>query len=101
MVQPIRPDEIDQKDNIPEFVLVVFNELIAKNYRNGRAEIYQDDIVDELLRRSPEPLSRREIYDNHWLDIEDVYRASGWKVEYDSPAYNESYRAFFIFKKGK
>ena len=43
--------------------------------------------------------SRKEIFDNHLLDFEDVYRDQGWSVMYDSPAYCESYDPYFLFKK--
>ncbi len=39
------------------------------------------------------------VCDNHWLDVEDVYREAGWVVEYDKPGYCESYEATFTFKK--
>jgi len=42
---------------------------------------------------------RSEIINNGWLNIEEAYRAADWEVEYDKPAYNETYRAHFIFKK--
>ena len=39
------------------------------------------------------------IFSNHWLDVEDIYRKQGWKVVYDSPGYDESYDAYYEFRK--
>jgi hypothetical protein len=44
-------------------------------------------------------VSRQEVFDNQWLDIEDIYREAGWKVSYDKPAYNETYKAYFTFSR--
>ena len=44
-------------------------------------------------------LNRNEIFNKGWLNIEEVYRSAGWKVNYDKPAYNESYDAYFTFER--
>ena len=59
--------------------------------------ILQDDIIKGIMGRSN--YSRNEIFDNHLLDFEDVYRDQGWSVMYDGPAYCESYDPYFLFKK--
>lgn len=47
-------------------------------------------------------LTKDEIFDNHWLDIEDIYREQGWKVKYDKPGYNEeSFKPYFEFSVKK
>lgn len=99
-VQPIRPQEVVTKkvETIPNVVIEAFNELIAKNYTGYSATVKQDDII-KLIRSKDETISRKHIFDNHWLDVEDIYRKNGWVVEYDKPGYNESYDARFIFKK--
>lgn len=56
-------------------------------------------MVLELIAASPALVNRGDVFAQHWLDIEDVYRAEGWIVDYDKPAYNQSYRAYFVFKK--
>ena len=99
MANPIRPEDIvDSKVKyLPDAVIDVFNRLIAVHYSNGSANIKQNIIVAALIEALG--IERQAIFDNHYLDVEDVYRASGWNVEYDKPAYNESYEAFFTFKK--
>jgi len=95
-VKPIKASEIDtkRKEAIPDAVFEVFNELITKSYSGGSATVYQKGVVEMLIAKG---LNRKEIFDNHWLDVEGIYRKAGWKVEYDKPAFNETYEARFIF----
>ena len=46
-------------------------------------------------------LKRADVFSNHWLDVEDIYREQGWNVEYDKPTYNETYDAYFVFSVKK
>ncbi len=82
---------------IPDEVFNVFNQQIAQNLHNGRAKVLQKNVVAALEAQG---LSRGYIYENHWLDVEESYRAVGWRVKYDKPAYyaGENYDAFFEFK---
>lgn len=56
--------------------------------------------MKELLLRMPH-VERHQVFEKHWLDIETAYRQAGWEVEYDKPAYNETYGASWEFKHGK
>jgi hypothetical protein len=99
MVNPIKPEEVVH--TIPDFIIEAVNTLIKKKWDGKKALIKQDDIlaiVSSNNEDSDKP-SRRTIFDNNWLDFEDIYREVGWKVEYDKPAYNESYDAYFKFTK--
>lgn len=98
-MKPITPQEVSQVKQIPDFVIECFNNLIAKHYRSGRAKVIQNDVIAAILATDPTNLERHMIFDSGWLDVEEVYRATGWKVEYDKPAYCESYDAFFVFSK--
>ena len=100
---PISPDEVVETKvaTIPPEVFDVWNALIAKKWgaSSGRAEIMQKDIVKELCEVLK--VERNKIFEMHWLDVEDAYRAQGWNVVYDRPGYCESYEASFIFTRGK
>jgi hypothetical protein len=100
MTKPISPDEVSEwKQTVfPDDVFEVFNELITSTFSGNQARVYQRDVVAKLVGRGH---SRHEIFANHWLDIEDVYREAGWIVTYDKPAYNEAYEPCFLFKKKK
>lgn len=107
-VKPISPEDI-QKGNFeikfPSAVIEAFNELIVKDYSptTGKAVVYQDaamELVLSKLNANDMPTySRSDVFNNKWLDVENVYRAQGWSVYYDKPAYNESYSAYFEFTK--
>lgn len=96
-VKPIRPEQvpmIKQKD-IPEPVLEAFNELIIKNFRGDGAVLRQADLVALMVQKG---LNKEDIFANSWLDVEPLYRAAGWSVEYDKPAAGEGdYPPTFIF----
>lgn len=111
MTKPMKPSEVHlyKKDMFPPFVFEAFNQCIAAGFCNGSATVKQDAVIDKIVELAPEgfyesgaefPIqaTRRKIFDAGWLNIEDVYRAEGWKVEYDKPGYNESYGAYFKFK---
>ncbi|MBI2120170.1 MAG: hypothetical protein HYT94_00935 [Parcubacteria group bacterium] len=96
-VSPIKPGDIAKvkKTIFPDKVFEAFNELIVAHFSNGLSTIKQDDIVELMVKKG---LERNQIFNNHWLDVEEVYRDEGWKVEYDKPAHCESYPATFTFK---
>lgn len=95
-VRPIKPSEVvaKKKKDIPNEVFEAFNELITQNFDGHSATIKQDEVVALIVKKG---LKRNAIFNNHWLDVEDVYRAGGWNVVYDKPGFNENYEAFFEF----
>lgn len=99
-IKPLSKEEVKRVKTIPDIIIKTVNELLIKNYCNGKAIIMQSEIVD-IVSGDPEysdGISRKDIYDNNYLDFEDVYRAIGWKVTYDKPGYCESYDPRFIFE---
>lgn len=98
VTKPIKPSEVAQhkKSYIPEKVIDSFNFLIAKHWEGKSARFTVDEIIDEILKRDP-TTPRDEIFRRKWLDVETIYREQGWRVEYDQPAYCESYPAKFTF----
>lgn len=99
MSKPITPGEITKakQSALPDEVLDAFNEMIAKNWNGSSATVMQNEVAK--LIASKLQIKRQEVFDNHYLDVESVYRKAGWKVEYDQPGYNESYEAYFEFSK--
>ena len=104
MIKPIKPSEVKQE--IPDWVIQGANECITENYReiDGESHFTQDELIEHVLKHVPcehdDTLMgvRAKLFKNNWLDIEPIYRKEGWIVEYDRPAYNESYPANFTFK---
>lgn len=103
MVKPLAPADVvnAQVAGFPDFVIQTWNAAIAKNWDGTQSRILHDDIIYELIALSPTLINRGDVFARHWLDIEDVYRAEGWVVEYNNPAYNEDYPSYVVFKKVK
>lgn len=98
MVEPIKPSEMVQF--IPDWVIKAANECISKHWveLEKRSHFTQDELMVFVMAHAPMDVKRKDVYDNHWLDIEPVYRKVGWKVVYDKPAYCENYPANFTFE---
>lgn len=98
MVQPLRPEEMTSAKAaaLPQVVIQAFNESITDAWDGSSATVYKDNIVEKLMLAG---ITREEIQSKHMLDVEPIYREQGWKVVYDGPAYNESYRGFYVFSK--
>lgn len=97
-VQPISPKDVVVKkaQQIPDVVFETFNSLIAQKIGDGGyARFTLKEIADRLEAQG---VNRKEMFDKHWLDIEDIYRKAGWHVEFDRPGFNEDYEANFTFK---
>jgi hypothetical protein len=99
MTKPISPDDIAEAKigNIPAPVIDAFNKLIALKYSGGSATVRQEDVIEEIA--STTSLSRGEIFDKGYLNVEEIFRAAGWKVSYTKPDYTESFPAYFEFRK--
>ena len=101
-VVPISPAEAEKahRGTIPDSIIDAFNKLIVKHYKPilKEAVVKQDEVLD-MVCGDPDcgRLTRTEVFDNNWLDVEDIYREQGWHVTYDKPAYNETYDAYFVF----
>ncbi len=95
---PISPDEAESGEHIPAEVFEAFNELI----REGRGTVRQRAAVERITQKmqAKDPgFDSKEVYRKGWLDVEGAYRKKGWSVDYDKPGYNESYEAFFEFRR--
>lgn len=94
----ITPEEVTAKKlkTIPPVVIAIFNKMIVENFDEGQAILYQDEVVTNILTKIE--VDRDTVFDKGWLNIEKIYEKAGWKVIYDKPPYNESYRAHFVFR---
>lgn len=99
MSEAISPDQIAEakEEYLPPVVLYAFNETIAKHWNNNRSKFTQDEIIEVIMAKML--IKRSDVFSRKYLDVEDVFRAKGWKVKYDKPGYNESYSASFEFSK--
>jgi hypothetical protein len=101
MTGPMKPSDVRamKTATIPEGVFAVFNRLIAASWDGHEARVSQKVAASEVSAALNIP--RSEVYERHYLDVEESYRALGWNVEYDKPGYNETYDATFHFTLGK
>lgn len=81
--------------SIPDEVIEAINELIVANWNGHSATFTQTNVVGLIQRKLH--CSEDQIYKNHWIDFEDIYRNKGWSVTYDKPGFNESYEPTFKF----
>jgi hypothetical protein len=95
-IEAITPEKAMEMKVPPDAVIEIFNSLILRDLSDGTAIVSQDEVVSRIVDTTE--FSRSEVFDNHLLDVEDFYRLAGWKVEYDRPAYNETYRPTWTFK---
>lgn len=97
-VRPIKPEDIaiEKERTFPDVVFGSFNELITQKWNGNYAIFQQDDVIALMVEKG---LKREEIFDKDWLNVEDVYESVGWRVEYDRPAYNESYPTTLTFTR--
>ena len=91
-IRPIGPGDV--KKVIPDFVIEAVNELINEKHRpNDSFLIRRAEIKERVAAKTTRD------FESSWLDFEELYRAQGWDVYYDAPAYCESYEAFFRFSE--
>jgi hypothetical protein len=100
MIDPIRPEEAAGRklEQIPDGVIDAFNYLIVMYLNGDSATFTQADVVTLLGARGI-ITHEQEAYERHLLDVEPIYRESGWDVTYDKPGWNETYPATFTFTR--
>ena len=83
---------------IPPGVFQCWNELIIKNYISKKSVfvIKQDDII--ALITETLSVSRQDVFNNGWLEVEQYYSKSGWTVQYESPDRGDNWSPFFRFR---
>lgn len=105
-MKPITKEELAKKISqrtFPNFVIQAFNECIKESRIKNSKTVYQDDVVKKIIQLATVdtevdiPPTRQQIFDNHWLDVEDHYRQAGWTVTFSKPGFNESGSAYFTF----
>lgn len=100
-IEPITPSQVMdlKKKSIPDEVIASFNHLIAQNFDGKRSHFLQEDVVNLIVEKMG--MSRNDksiIFSKNWLNVEELFIGKGWHVEYDNPAYNETYSASFTFE---
>ncbi len=92
MVEPVTFEQVHQAwldREIPDYVIEAFNQQLMENYAKNRAQtiyIDQDNVVTRILGVAHNTygisITREQVFNQHMLDIENVYRKYGWKVQH-------------------
>lgn len=101
-MKPLKPE--DAVKTIDSRMIEAVNTMIKENLIGRHAEFTQNDLINKYFElsypnasKSEKSKIRTELFEKHQLDFEQLYINLGWKVEYDKPAYNETYEASFKF----
>lgn len=98
-MKPIKPSDVDKSvASIPSSIIGCVNEMIKTKWDGRQAKILQKDLLKEVLKKDRK-LTSQGIFDKHLFDFEPLFKKAGWLVDYDKPAYNEDYEAYFVFRK--
>lgn len=84
-MSPVKPEEVV----LPSEVIEIFNELIRENWEEDHCIVN----TEEAVSRMKQELGK---WEGTWLEIESVYRRSGWKVDYKTRPNGEEYYLFEI-----
>lgn len=103
-MKPISPEKVEQIriHEMPEAIIQATNELIVRSWNGRSATVKVDEIIDQyfrVVREDDNKMTRKELFDKHYLDIEPAYREAGWKVQFEKPDYTESFPSYFVFSK--
>jgi hypothetical protein len=97
-MKPVSPEELRKSATGHPTVIQAINELLTESGQTNDITLLQKDILARIVKLDKK-LTSKHVFDKHLLDIEDVYRAQGWKVEYDKPGWNEThYEPTFTFR---
>jgi len=100
MTQPITPAEAQNKKeaSVPKEIIEAFNELIVKHWSGGSARFKSMELT--ALAKQKTGLSDAALFEQGYFEASRaIFRKAGWEVTYDRPGYNETYDAFYIFRK--
>lgn len=103
-MKPLKPEDIGvaKKAVLPDEVIAAANELIAKKWNGHRARFTTDELADKIEKEfiaAGKAITPGKIGKENWLDIEDVYRDEGWKVEFVKEGWNDPAPDYYVFTK--
>lgn len=107
IVKPFSPSEAlaSKVNTIPSEIIEAVNVLLSEKFSgNHTVTIFQREILTlakSFMVKRMRVYVNDDIIKRNWILIEPLFEKEGWKVEYDSPAYCESYEPFFKFTPKK
>lgn len=103
-VKPFSPEEAQAAKDaaLPSYVLSAFNSLLSEKVSGGYARITQNDAVLRIIETAARVgvvLERHQVFADKLLDVEGVYGAQGWHVEYHKQSIGDSGESAFVFRR--
>lgn len=107
-IAPITPAEAKAQhvERVPDYVILAVNQLIVEYYQdNYDFTIPQAEIVDLALKTGIESGELEEgtgadyLFENGYLDFEELYAKNGWSVMHNKPDLGENWKPYFSFRK--
>jgi phenylalanine-4-hydroxylase len=85
MIKPITPDEVaDKHVDFPDAIISIWNNLIEQNFDGKKSVVFQKDLIKEFERLG---YSRNKIFDSKWLLADELYKDTGWYVDFHRPVF--------------
>jgi hypothetical protein len=103
MTKPITPEEVARLkfEAFPDWVFEAINACIAAKWNGLWALVYQKDIMTNMQEFS-RCTDNSYFINQGYLDFEDAYRETGWKVTFTPPEYGQNHNeAFFTFERAQ
>lgn len=99
MTKPLSPKDVEtaKASRMSPKMIEAANELISESWDGYEATFTLNELISRARKKLGMPA--HEDFPHGALDIEPVFRKAGWYVEFDKPGYNETYNAFFTFRK--
>lgn len=102
-IKPIKPSEVTEKKltAIPNEMIQAVNDCIVKHWNGHYASFSQEELIEryfEITGKFNIENNRKELFNERHLNFEPIFENEGWDIEYDKPAYNETYEHKFTFK---
>lgn len=101
IIKPFTPAQakVEKINTIPWMIIEATNQLLAEKYNAASIRIDIDKIIARAIALdTTDKLNQHDIFKNHWMDIEDVYREQGWIVVHESSDYTDSRQySYFVF----
>ena len=94
MSKPISPSELLTKRSreIPSEVIDIFNDLLLEKFSGGMAIIYLSTVTEKVNKHT------FPAFEMWWLDVEDIYREQGWKVDFVKQSIGDSFKSHYVFR---
>ena len=70
---------------------------IARNWNKDKSIVFTNEAVEFIKFLTG--ASKDTIIQNHWLDVEPLYRENGYEVTYHESQGNESFPSYYEFRK--